>query len=971
MKRLIPLIGIIAAFALSACDKEENIEVAINPVGCTVEFTAGAPTKTIFGTPSGNVVPVLWTSTYPVALSLNFGAPQESSLPVVGDDRQTASFKASLSDDHTGHYVIYAVSPGVACKEFNAATRSSILDIPDIQRPLETSVDEEAMVILSSCDNGESFPEQVHLQFSHFTAYGKITFAGLQLENGETVSSVCMTASEKWVGRYEYVWEENSRGDSAGTVIEQSAGYGLTLYTNQISDLWFACAPVDMGGKTIDVVVTTDRGHSFSKTITIPEGKKFEAGKVASFTISMTGIEPESPLSDEYIPITTGNVIFSDYDSSTGTLTIEPLVDNINIKVGNVFVYTNENYASIRVVTDVRYEGGKYYLTTEDGAMDDIFKNCSFTLSTSGKSRQSRSHTNVFMAKRISSSGSDNEFNYNNRFIGPKDKGNKVLWENNENVLQASYEFESSFDMEITFNFNNTLGLNPLSSFDTTISGEADFTYELSLEGSFAIGDKGEETLVENVIRPVGAMFQPFGVPVYISFSTDLICGYDLSMEGDYTLSYGGGFKAEMEYGIHYSKEDGLSAGVEKIDYSADAPHPSFSGSVSLEAKASLFPRIKMFMYNGIGPVFDIKPYLRATVEGSTDIENLMDMNVDNACLLVDESCGLDVNTKLHLNPFSKKTDSDLSTGDYNVFEQLLYQAPSSLHIESQIYPFGAGEDQYGIFCHVFEKYYDISDREMKEQVCTLPIPVLAKKWGQEGKQIIIPDMWNEAIYPVAEEEINDIAVTFSITTGAEGGPLALPNVASYFNVKKTRDALTNFFLSTNGYSWTRPWHWLETGNMISTNAYRGWEGLTSPGDEEALWLELRSVGLAGELEFVDCPYVSDLDLSELGAELAGYYAANNLYGNGIIRDCPDLETVDLSGNYLTSLSIAGCPKINRIYLQNMPGLKTVEIYWPHSITSRNDIQYSGTYWIDLDGQHHDPVIVVYNEYGEAEELRY
>ena len=119
------------------------------------------------------------------------------------------------------------------------------------------------------------------LHFSHLTAYGRIALKNLELGDA-TVSKVDLVFSTPVVG--EWYWGED------GTLTANGDSHTITLDTDASGDLWFACAPVDVSGQTLKLVVFTDQGN-LTREITFPEGRKFNSGKVARFSVDMAGIE--------------------------------------------------------------------------------------------------------------------------------------------------------------------------------------------------------------------------------------------------------------------------------------------------------------------------------------------------------------------------------------------------------------------------------------------------------------------------------------------------------------------------------------------------------------------------------------------------------------------------------------------------------------------------------------------------------
>lgn len=283
MKNLYKSVLVIAAAALTfaSCQKETLPEQSTLK---TVNFVAQTlETKTAFGTPSGTTYPTLWTATDSlVKVATNLANAKDANVSAASDGK-SATFSLTMTAPEAESFVFDAVSPAAAYVGISA-TKGWNLNIPTTQTPSANSVDPLAQILFAESASFSSFPENVDLSFSHFTAYGKLNIKNLK--SGAAVSSVTLTAETNWAGR----WNCNP---ADGTATENSASATIAINTTSTSNIWFGCAPVDLGGKTIKVTVATDKGN-FEKTINIPSGKKFESGKIAEFTVNFSGVEPKA-----------------------------------------------------------------------------------------------------------------------------------------------------------------------------------------------------------------------------------------------------------------------------------------------------------------------------------------------------------------------------------------------------------------------------------------------------------------------------------------------------------------------------------------------------------------------------------------------------------------------------------------------------------------------------------------------------
>lgn len=286
-----------AATALVGCVREPEMLPAAEEH--PIQFIAESiETRTAFGDPTGNNYPTLWTANDTKVKIMNtmFTGSAHSADATVNPsaDGAKASLVATLKDTTT--YTFFAVSPASAF--LNSAQKVKINDveqvvyrlgvtIPTLQTPTASSVDEAAQILVAQSETMTSLPEEpekVSLHFRHWTSYGKLSLTNLNL-NGATIESVSLTAEEDWAYRWYYFFAD-------GTTSVNNGSKTITVNTNSATNIWFACAPVDLTGKKLTVTVKTNQG-TFNKTVTLPG--KFESGKIYRFSVNMSGVPLVAP----------------------------------------------------------------------------------------------------------------------------------------------------------------------------------------------------------------------------------------------------------------------------------------------------------------------------------------------------------------------------------------------------------------------------------------------------------------------------------------------------------------------------------------------------------------------------------------------------------------------------------------------------------------------------------------------------
>lgn len=283
----------VAAIAMYSCARdevrpapEEQPESRI----ATVHFTASqAAGKAAFGEAVDGIRPTLWTANdSEVKLSLNYGSTLEAGV-TPSQDYGSATFSAEI--DFTGltpPYTYYVVSPASVAKALSPSREAWKVSIPCDQTPSATSPD-EAGVILAAQSNpymSQTGAADVDLYFNHLTAYGRMTLLNLDLGEA-TVQKVELTATTPFVG--DWYWK-CAATDGEHELIDYGASSTLTINTSSTSDIWFACAPVDMSGEMMVVTVYTSES-CFEQFVEFPANRKFEAGAAAVFSIDMTGAD--------------------------------------------------------------------------------------------------------------------------------------------------------------------------------------------------------------------------------------------------------------------------------------------------------------------------------------------------------------------------------------------------------------------------------------------------------------------------------------------------------------------------------------------------------------------------------------------------------------------------------------------------------------------------------------------------------
>ena len=273
---------ILAGMAV-ACAVQEETET-VDPSVRTVVFNAvtqDSGTRTAFEPGEDGLYPTRWTDRdTAVAVSLNYGTPQDAKV-IPAADRRSARFEYTTSAQAES-YRFLVITPGAAVETLSPSRSAWQIRIPAEQTPTVNSPDEAAQILSATTGVLETLPTELDIRFSHVTSYGRLTL--LNLPADLTVSAITLSCTTPLAGSW-YLSEEGLSPCEASST--------LVLRTSATENVWFACAPGDVSGATLKVIVSTDKG-TYEKPVTLHEGRSFKPGRVASFSVDFSGIKPSA-----------------------------------------------------------------------------------------------------------------------------------------------------------------------------------------------------------------------------------------------------------------------------------------------------------------------------------------------------------------------------------------------------------------------------------------------------------------------------------------------------------------------------------------------------------------------------------------------------------------------------------------------------------------------------------------------------
>ena len=419
------------------------------------------------------------------------------------------------------------------------------------------------------------------------------------------------------------------------------------------------------------------------------------------------GADDEIVVSDDYMPLEDYKYSVESADTTAGVYALAFEEGTPTIPVGAVMQIDMDSIVKLVRVVAVEDAGGNVKLTTEPADLCDVFINGSFTLSTEGmsfaKTRGVSDSKNVFYPSSITFYDENDQKRTIELADGTRGGFERRLYSQSldfsgltiaENEHARTYletcTYDFNLDLIMQYNFEEAkegwdkYRRGELVMQKSAIRGSIDTDFMIRFDAKYSTAEQLDEICIKpNVHKPITARFPVGPVVVVVVMNTNLYVEGSYEVEGKFSAYTGFATSTSAELGFSWAQGGSINP---YADFSSNFTwhKPTVEGSAHLANKLSVFPRINFSVYGLLGPAFDIKPYLRQTLDIGFHDE-LGNNPKDFYGATYDMYTGYDAAVALTLVP-TMNTETIAKSPSWNVVEKQLYHAPANLEYAGEQY---------------------------------------------------------------------------------------------------------------------------------------------------------------------------------------------------------------------------------------------------------------------------------------------
>lgn len=418
-------------------------------------------------------------------------------------------------------------------------------------------------------------------------------------------------------------------------------------------------------------------------------------------------LDDEIVVSEDYMPLEDYEYSVESADTAAGVYTLSFADGTPDVQSGDVVQVDMDTLVKLVRVVSVEDAGGNVTLRTEPADLCDIFISGSFTLSTEGmssaKTRGVSDSKNVFYPSSITFYDENDQKHTIELADGTRGGFERRLYSQSldfsgltiaENEHARTYletcTYDFNLDLIMQYNFEEAkegwdkYRRGELVMQKSAIRGSIDTDLMIRFDAKYRTAEQLDEICIKpNVHKPITARFPVGPVVVVVVMNTNLYVEGSYEVEGKFSAYTGFATSTSAELGFSWAQGESINP---YADFSSNFTwhKPTVEGSAHLANKLSVFPRINFSVYGLLGPAFDIKPYLRQTLDFGF-YDELGNNPKDFYGATYDMYTGYDAAVALTLVP-TMNTETIAKSPSWNVDEKQLYHAPASLEYAGEQY---------------------------------------------------------------------------------------------------------------------------------------------------------------------------------------------------------------------------------------------------------------------------------------------
>jgi hypothetical protein len=375
----------------------------------------------------------------------------------------------------------------------------------------------------------------------------------------------------------------------------------------------------------------------------------------------------------------------------------------------------------LRRVVDIKTEGSKVTLQTEQAYLTDLFVNIDFKLNTSiidsdqivsskssskGKSEALTDkggfihpceiinyddHGKPQILYSYDSKSSDATFNIINflqdfsktDLYGNVDSDVHLYISEGHASLKSDAVLEFDFNSKGEYDEDTQVEKGDLNEFSFYLDSKAEFQTKLALDLKKAFEKSDKKKLTD--FRKKTLKFMVGVVPVWIRFDCNVYGAYDFNADASLHADWGFESNESLKVGDNYNGQTNTHTPIKEFT-PQNAVYPlNISGEANLNARFEIYPRVEIMLYSLFGPYAEIVPFVDGNYNAA--FHNQTTQNGSETFLAWNSrvNLGLDLRIGAKLDFIGKKFDQEFGPETINCFELPLWQCPDKINITSTI----------------------------------------------------------------------------------------------------------------------------------------------------------------------------------------------------------------------------------------------------------------------------------------------